>query len=142
MPLAAPKPCTVCRALVRDGTSRCEQHKVVAWGKRPEVQRMTGRRLQAARAALFRERPFCYRCQCVVFPDTAVRDHIKPLAEGGADAPENTALMCHECHDAKSLAERLRARGVTPQGGVEKSSARGSETDLVPNVLRAQVSGV
>ena len=28
MPQAAPKPCSQCGALVRDGTSRCAQHKV------------------------------------------------------------------------------------------------------------------
>jgi 5-methylcytosine-specific restriction protein A len=124
MPTAAPKPCLTCRALVRDGTSRCPRHKAPAWVKRPEVKRITGRRLQEERAVLFREHPFCYGCSRPVFPDTAVRDHKVPLAEGGADTRENTGLLCHDCHDAKSLAERLRARGASPQGGVEKSGAR------------------
>jgi 5-methylcytosine-specific restriction protein A len=36
------------------------------------------------------------------------RDHIKPLAEGGADDQSNEQGLCHACHEGKSEAERLR----------------------------------
>ena len=38
------------------------------------------------------------------------RDHIVPLSEGGLDEPGNTQGLCAECHEGKSLAERLRAQ--------------------------------
>ncbi len=38
------------------------------------------------------------------------RDHIVPLAEGGSDTADNEQGLCVECHEAKSLAERLRAQ--------------------------------
>lgn len=38
------------------------------------------------------------------------RDHIIPLEEGGPDDESNEQGLCDECHEGKSLAERLRAR--------------------------------
>ena len=114
MPTAAPKPCTDpgCGVLVRDGSSRCDAHKRTDWRKKPTAtKRMTGRKLQAARAALFKENPLCVKCQEAgrLRPATQ-RDHIVPLSEGGLDEPDNTQGLCDECHDGKSLAERLRAQ--------------------------------
>lgn len=128
MPTAAPKPCRTCAVLVHDGSDTCAQHKRPVWMKRPEVKRMTGRRLQAERVALLRENPFCVDCGTPLFNDTAIRDHEVPLAEGGADTRENTRLMCVACHDRKSEAERLRGRGLT-RGGYEKSGRGTVETD-------------
>lgn len=114
MPIAAPKPCTHpgCRALVRDGSSRCEAHKRPEWSKKPEApKRMTGRKLQAARKALFERDPLCASCRLNGIVRLAqFRDHITPLAEGGEDVDENTQGLCGPCHDEKSLAERLRAQ--------------------------------
>lgn len=39
-----------------------------------------------------------------------IRDHVLPLAEGGADTAANVQGLCDPCHDLKSAAER--ARGV------------------------------
>jgi 5-methylcytosine-specific restriction enzyme A len=38
------------------------------------------------------------------------RDHVIPLAEGGQDDASNEQGLCDPCHEAKSLAESLRAR--------------------------------
>ena len=114
MPNAAPKPCghPGCGKLVRDGSGRCERHQSTAWVKKPTAtKRMTGRKLQAARAALFRDNPLCVMCeqQGKVTPATQ-RDHIVALSEGGLDEPSNTQGLCEACHESKSLAERLRAQ--------------------------------
>ena len=97
---------------MRDGSGRCEAHKSEAWVKKPTAtKRMTGRRLQAARAELFTANPLCVECSRLGRVKLATqRDHIIPLAEGGQDVPENTQGLCHDCHEGKSLAERLRAQ--------------------------------
>lgn len=114
MPNAAPKPCAHpgCGKLVRDGSNRCEAHKRPEWSKKPDApKRMTGRKLQAARAALFQASPLCAYCLAKGKAVLATqRDHIVPLSEGGLDVPDNTQGLCDECHDGKSLAERLRAQ--------------------------------
>jgi 5-methylcytosine-specific restriction protein A len=114
MPTAAPKPCAHpgCGKLVRDGTSRCQAHKRPEWNKKPEApKRMTGRKLQAARAALFKRNPLCVMCQAKgVITLAMYRDHTLSLGEGGEDIEANTQGLCGPCHDEKSLAERLRAQ--------------------------------
>lgn len=114
MPLAAPRPCTHvgCGRLVHDGSGRCPKHPKVAWEKRPEpTKRVTGRRLQAMRAALFARNPLCVHCQASGQAVLATqRDHIVSLEEGGPDDDSNTQGLCDACHEAKSLAEALRGR--------------------------------
>lgn len=98
--------------LVRDGTSRCSKHQREAWAKKPTAtKRITGRRLQAMRASLFRREPLCAECKVqgkVVL--ATQRDHVIPLAEGGLDDASNEQGLCDACHEGKSLAESLRAR--------------------------------
>lgn len=116
MPSSPPKPCTVCGTLVRDGSSRCDKHRQ-SWVKVKPTKRITGRRLQAMRAALFTRDPLCAECRRNGRTTLATqRDHIKPLAEGGADDHTNEQGLCDDCHEAKSLAEALRAR----RGGQSK----------------------
>ena len=114
MPKAAPKPCSQpgCGVLVRDGTSRCSKHQREAWTKKPTAtKRVTGRKLQAMRNELFARNPLCVECERQGRVTLATqRDHIKPLGEGGADDRDNEQGLCVPCHDAKSLAERLRAQ--------------------------------
>lgn len=97
---------------MRDGSNRCSKHQREAWAKKPTAtKRTTGRKLQAMRAALFRRQPLCPECTKLGLVVLATqRDHIVSLEEGGADDDTNTQGLCQEHHDAKSLAERLRAR--------------------------------
>ena len=101
-----------CNALSRDGTGRCPAHPREQWAKKPEApKRITGRRLQAMRAALFQEQPLCVLCKDAgrITPATE-RDHVVPLAEGGQDVDGNVQALCHPCHEAKSKAEWEKAR--------------------------------
>ena len=115
MPSAAPKPCSYagCGRLVRGGGSRCEAHPVEVWAKRDNSpKRITGRRLQAARAELFRRCPLCVECEARdIVSQATQRDHTVPLSEGGTDTDDNVQALCDECHEAKSKAESARARG-------------------------------
>ncbi|MDD2728311.1 HNH endonuclease signature motif containing protein [Malikia sp.] len=63
------------------------------------------------RAALFAREPLCTECSKHGRVTLATeRDHIKPLAEGGADDDSNIQGLCHSCHESKSHAEALRGR--------------------------------
>lgn len=96
--------------LVRDGSGRCAKHPREQWLHKPTAtKRITGRRLQAMRAALFAADPLCVECRNKGRVTLAAhRDHVIPLAEGGADDSSNEQGLCTECHDAKSLRERMR----------------------------------
>ena len=114
MPVSAPRPCTSpgCGALVRDGSGRCAKHPKPAWAKPvTATKRVTGRRLQSMRAALFARAPLCVECQRLGRVTQATqRDHIVPLAEGGADDDNNVQGLCEPCHEAKSHTEAQRGR--------------------------------
>ena len=61
------------------------------------------------RAELFKANPLCAEGERQGRVALATqRDHIKPLAEGGADDSNNVQGLCEPCHDAKSLQERIR----------------------------------
>ena len=114
MPQAAPKPCSQpgCGVLVRDGSGRCPSHQREAWAK-PVIatKRVTGRKLQAMRLALFERNPLCAECERQGRVTLATeRDHIKSLAEGGLDDNSNVQGLCVPCHDAKSKSEAQRGR--------------------------------
>lgn len=111
MPIAAPRPCSYagCRALAVTG-GRCADHQRDAWCKKvTPTKRVTGRRLQAMRAALFAAHPLCAECERQGRATLATqRDHITPLAEGGTDDDDNVQGLCEPCHEVKSKAESLR----------------------------------
>ena len=121
MATSSPKPCrhAGCPALVYDGSGWCDRHRPAAWSEKRggSTKRITGRKLQRMRAELFASEPLCVEClrQGRVRLATQ-RDHIRPLFEGGTEAPSNVQGLCDDCHDAKSLAERQRAQG---RGGVK-----------------------
>lgn len=137
MPATAPKPCTVCQVLVTDGSARCMAHKPLAWAKSADaVKRKTGRALQRQREELFAREPGCRACSARgLFTLAKIRDHIKPLEEGGLDDASNIQPLCVPCHDEKTKTESAR-------GGRRKFTAPRPETDLVVNFPRAQVLGV
>jgi 5-methylcytosine-specific restriction protein A len=111
MPIAAPRPCAHpgCTALTTSG-GRCEQHQRSSWVKRPTAtKRITGRRLQRARAELFARQPLCEQCEAKGVVRLATqRDHRVPLAEGGTEDDTNVQALCDACHAAKSDGERRR----------------------------------
>jgi 5-methylcytosine-specific restriction protein A len=112
MPLKPRHPCSYpgCNALTAGG--RCEQHRRKAWeGNNAELRRFKGRTLQRERDRLFNSNPLCVECERQGRVTVAtIRDHIKPLAEGGLDVPENTQGLCKQCSDKKSQQEARRGR--------------------------------
>lgn len=130
MPTAAPKPCVVCQTLVTDGGQRCQAHARKVWSKYADApKRVTGRRLQAQRHALFSREPLCRLCaQRGLATVATIRDHIVPLAEGGTDDDTNIQPICAACDEVKSAAERLRARGLGPTAAaVAPAEGRGGQ---------------
>lgn len=79
-------------------------------GRRP-TERVRGRKGQAMRKALFAREPLCRTCEAAGRTRLAsIRDHIIPLAEGGADDETNEQPLCAECSDIKTRAEAKRGR--------------------------------
>ena len=101
--------CADCHLLVDAPERHCSAHKPKAssHGWTNDTQRMRGRRLQAARMALFADEPFCRMCQVRL---GTIRDHIRPLAEGGSDEPSNIQPLCADCSATKTQAEAQRGR--------------------------------
>ena len=100
-----------CPVLVRQG--RCAAHAAPAWTTTQPVPRIRGRRLQAIRARLFAEEPLCRVCLAKtpsVVTLAVIRDHVVPLAEGGADDEVNQQPVCQDCSDAKTNREATRGR--------------------------------
>lgn len=120
MPLRAK---SICRAagcnVLKDRPGYCTRHGHLtpkAWSNTSSASdgRMRGRRLQEARAELFRRNPLCVNCERNgVTRLAAERDHIIPLFEGGTDDLSNTTGLCKPCHQAKTQAESNRVRGIT-----------------------------
>jgi 5-methylcytosine-specific restriction protein A len=72
---------------------------------------VTGRKLQTMRTRLFESNPLCVECERQGRVTLATqRDHIKPLAEGGADDDSNVQGLCTACHSIKSKQESIRGR--------------------------------
>lgn len=85
--------------------TRAPQPKRQDWGT-TKGKRLTGRHNQKARKALFDQEPLCRECQKQgIVRIATIRDHVVPLAFGGAEHPDNEQPMCGPCHDAKSKAE-------------------------------------
>lgn len=113
MPVAAKHPCAVqgCPALV-SGQARCVAHTTAAdkpWGSTHQPVRIRGRKLQDMRRRLFARSPLCVVCLKAGLTTIAtIRDHIVPLAEGGADNESNEQALCQGCSDAKTRQESAR----------------------------------
>lgn len=117
MPVAAPKSCKTCGAVVRDGGSRCELHKVrdgtfadrrrgtrhergygTEWDKlRPQV--------------LARDAGLCQVCLIDgLVTISNIVDHIIPKSEGGTDDMVNLRCICADHHRLKTSQEAQRSR--------------------------------
>jgi 5-methylcytosine-specific restriction protein A len=102
-PCAAPR----CPTLVVRG--RCIEHARKGWEKPQETPRIRGRALQRMREELFTSEPLCRICRQQGRTTLAtIRDHIIPLAEGGADEAANCQPICLSCSDAKTREEAKR----------------------------------
>lgn len=127
MPQAAPKPCTRCGTLVRDGSARCEAHKVVDTGRFGDTRR--GSRHERGYGSswdklrlvvLARDAGVCQPCkaQGVLHEGTHV-DHKVGKAEwqrrhgslAGVDALDNLQAINAECHKGKTAREAQQGRG-------------------------------
>jgi 5-methylcytosine-specific restriction enzyme A len=94
------------------------------------TKRITGRKLQRLRVALFARAPWCVLCEKFGRRTRAtIRDHIRPLAEGGADDETNAQGLCLDCSDRKTEEEAQRGvrrsemtdrfrKSATPRGHV------------------------
>jgi 5-methylcytosine-specific restriction protein A len=114
---SAPKPCSQCGVLVRDGTPRCSAHPPVARysgahrGTRHE--RGYGSAWDKLRAVILqRDAGLCQPCRQrgTVTVATEV-DHIIGKESGGTDDSLNLQSICRPCHKAKSAREGRRHAG-------------------------------
>jgi 5-methylcytosine-specific restriction protein A len=88
------------------------------WQTPSKGKRLTGSANQKARRALFRREPLCREClKTGRVTAAAIRDHITPIAFGGAEHPDNEQPLCKPCHDAKSRAEQIEGKRRMPGGG-------------------------
>lgn len=65
-------------------------------------RRITGRRLQARRFAVWKRSPTCAACgRVVAYPDGFELDHIVPLFMGGEDVESNCQVLCVDSPDGQ-----------------------------------------
>ena len=108
-------------------------------GKQPGIKTATeyARSAAARNAVLLRangncEYPKCAGMACDVRPDgTSILDvdHVRDLAEGGADQPWNMAALCPNCHAAKT---RGRGRGSMRMQLLKVATVRHAAMDPPP----------
>lgn len=146
MPIAAPKPCTACGVLVRDGSARCEAHKVRPGqfaDSRRGSRHARGYGSEWDRTVLRIRRRDHDLCQPCLDRDDghigryAAVDHKVPRDRGGSEDDANLQVICRECHAAKTAREASEARW-----GGRISTAALAGTDIATTFSRAQVSGV
>ena len=124
MPNAAPKPCSVCRTLVRDGTTRCAAHKV-RQGSFADSRRGSrhargyGSAWDKLRLEILqRDCGLCRVCRAAGLTREGTNvDHIVSKGEwmrrrgtlDGVDHPSNLRCICTDCHKAKTAREGNQA---------------------------------
>lgn len=148
MPTSPPKPCVVCRVLVRDGSSRCEQHKV-APGTFADKRRGTRHERgygtawdRVRKQILRRDAGLCQPCKQAghITPSCNTVDHIISKADRGTDEPSNLQTICNPCHTAKTAREAQQARD-THASAVGKSSGLGAPISGAPSTGGQQAGG-
>ena len=153
MPQAAPKPCSHCGVLVRDGSSRCDQHKVRLGSYADD--RRGSRHARGYGAAWDKLRELVLRRDCgicqpcasegVIHQGTHV-DHIVSKAEwlrahgslAGVDDLANLRTICAARHKAKSAREGARGahghRTLPAPAPASQRPARPLPAPLLPSL--------
>jgi 5-methylcytosine-specific restriction protein A len=94
----------------------------MAWAKTSRQSRGYGAEHDKIRADLIRNVVTCEECDRHGRTTLGtIADHIKPLAQGGTGKRSNYQLLCQDCSDAKTLADkghqaRAEGRGVDAKG--------------------------
>lgn len=90
----------------------CPDHERKPWEKTgDEPDRLRGRKaVTRRRRVLERDNFTCYICGEVRLENGLIADHVKPLAEGGADTMGNLRAICLDCDQVKSAEEAARGR--------------------------------
>lgn len=78
------------------------------WGNRRVQRRGLPARLRAG--VLRRDKGVCQIAGEGCTHKATQVDHIRPVAQGGTDAPDNLRAVCPVCHRAKSLQEATEGR--------------------------------
>lgn len=120
MATAAPKPCVKCGVLVRDGTGRCDKHKLLGTGRFGDPTRGSRHKrgydwawVKKREAILRRDNGLCQPClEAHRVTSGNDVDHKVPKAEGGSDDDSNLQTICDDCHKTKRAREAMRGRGV------------------------------
>ncbi|WP_341772584.1 HNH endonuclease [Burkholderia ambifaria] len=82
-----------------------QKARVAAAGDAVRIDDLSGGAWDVIRKRIRERDGYC--CQsCGIAVRAGVVDHIKPLAQGGANADENLQLLCKECHDDKTNADQ------------------------------------
>lgn len=116
MPRLPPKPCRQpgCPALTEG--RYCPAHaKEHAWESTTtsSTQRGYGARWQKLRRMILNRDPICRLCGRA---DSTDVDHVVPKSQGGDDSDANLQGVCDDCHQAKTVRERVR-----PPRGMRRS---------------------
>lgn len=86
------------------------------WGKRQSKaanrRKIVGYALRILRQQVLSRQPYCSNSNITHGRRVATQvDHIRPLAEGGSDSPDNMQSLCTPCHKEKTQQESCRAKG-------------------------------
>lgn len=92
----------------------------MAWPTTSRHQRGYGTAHDKMRALLIRTVITCEECDRNGRTKLGtIADHIKPLANGGTGERSNYQLLCKDCSDAKTLADK--GQQARPKAGVDAS---------------------
>lgn len=90
------------------------------------AERLRGRAGQEQRKRRLQAEPLCRDCADKgIVTAATVPDHIKPLAQGGADTDDNIRCLCQPCHAIRT-AEQF---GHDRRAGLAACDATGMPTD-------------
>ena len=84
--------------------------------RRARMYRNRNRRLRTQRQSkgfmrprtwIKHQEPVCAMCRCRLTLETAEVDHVVPISLGGENHPRNYQILCHGCHEIKTLGDSL-----------------------------------